>query len=143
MNMNDSIILSWAKIQNDALILADKLKKQNWDRIYAVSRGGMIPAALIAYNLDIRHIDTICVKSYDSRQQGDLELIKTPAAEDLHNILIIDDISDSGKTAALIKYNYPDTAYASLYVKKPGKLDVDFYVREYSEEKWLIFPWEE
>lgn len=142
MNSNDSIVLSWSDIQQDTLLLAEKLRNHQWDRIYAVSRGGMIPAALIAYDLEIRHIDTICVKSYDSRKQGEFELIKSPVQEDMHNILIVDDISDSGKTAELIKKFYPETSYAALYVKRAGKDDVDYYIREYPEEKWIAFPWE-
>ena len=63
----DEIIISWVELHRDARYLSEVLhKKGPWKGIIAVTRGGLVPAALVARELDIRLIDTICVTSYDA-----------------------------------------------------------------------------
>src|SRR3546814_4200219 len=67
--------------------------------IVAITRGGLVPAAVIARELDVRLIDTICIVSYrDDNSQGEMEVLK-PVAHDSEGWLLIDDLVDTGKTA--------------------------------------------
>src|SRR6185295_18212821 len=68
----DEIIISWAELHRDARFLSEQLHKiAPWKGIIAVTRGGLVPAALVARELDIRLVDTICVTSYDHNASGD------------------------------------------------------------------------
>jgi xanthine phosphoribosyltransferase len=58
----DEIIISWVELHRDARYLSEVLHaKGPWRGIIAVTRGGLVPAALVARELDIRLVDTICV----------------------------------------------------------------------------------
>src|SRR5258708_16335493 len=80
----DEIIISWVELHRDARYLSELLhQKGPWKGIIAVTRGGLVPAALVARELDIRLVDTICVTSYDAgtagaaaQQQGPLKLLQ-------------------------------------------------------------------
>ena len=68
----DEIIISWVELHRDARYLSEVLhQKGPWKGIIAVTRGGLVPAALVARELDIRLIDTICVTSYDAGTEGE------------------------------------------------------------------------
>src|SRR3954466_9586722 len=67
----DEIIISWVELHRDARYLSEVLhKKGPWKGIIAVTRGGLVPAALVARELDIRLVDTVCVTSYDAGSAG-------------------------------------------------------------------------
>ena len=53
--------ISWEQLQNDCRALAGKLLRvrKDWSRIVAIARGGLVPAAIIARELDIRVVDTV------------------------------------------------------------------------------------
>jgi xanthine phosphoribosyltransferase len=40
--------------------------------VIAITRGGLVPAAIVARELGVRVIDTVCIASYDHTKQGDL-----------------------------------------------------------------------
>src|ERR1700759_3885720 len=69
-----------------------------WKGIVAITRGGLVPAAIVARELDIRLVDTVCVASYDHPTKGDVRILK-PIAGDGTGLLIIDDLVDTGHTA--------------------------------------------
>ena len=65
--------VSWEELHRDAKALAWRLlEKGPWTGIVAISRGGLVPAAVVARELDVRLVDTVCVSSYDDRSQGRL-----------------------------------------------------------------------
>ena len=71
----DDIVVSWAELHRDARFLCHELVGRGpWKGIIAITRGGLIPAALVARELDIRLIDTICVTSYDAGSAGAAEI---------------------------------------------------------------------
>ena len=142
------INITWAELHLDAKILAQQLKDvAKWKGIIAVARGGLIPAALIAQELNIRLIETVCISSYEDKsagayaKQSGLELIKT-IDSDGQDFLLIDDLVDSGKTAALVKALLPQAYLATLYAKPAGKAYANSFVKEFEQYQWLVFPWE-
>ena len=70
--------ISWDQLHRDSKALAWRLLDKDFFRgIIAVTRGGLVPAAIIARELDIRLVDTVCVSSYDwKNQKGEVKLLK-------------------------------------------------------------------
>jgi xanthine phosphoribosyltransferase len=138
--------LSWQEIHVAAKGLSEKLKASNlaWDKVIAVTRGGLVPACLVARDLDIRVIDTISVASYDHQHQSEIKLLK--AATETHTgkgCLVVDDLSDTGSTFRALREVLPDATFVCLYVKPNGKPSADYYVHEVSQDTWIYLPWED
>ncbi|WP_345197422.1 xanthine phosphoribosyltransferase [Kistimonas scapharcae] len=138
------VIKSWSELHRDCRLLAQKLLIQgSWKGIIAVTRGGMIPAAIIARELDIRLIDTFCIASYDKQQQGELIVLKDPVVtSEGDGYLIIDDLVDTGNTLAVVRKALPKAHVGTLYVKPAGQPLVDTFVQAFSQETWIRFPWD-
>ncbi len=95
--------VSWDQLHRDAKALAWRLTDMGpWSKIVAVTRGGLVPAAIIALELEMRLIDTVCIASYDHQDQGALNILKS-VDEDGTGVLIIDDLVDTGRTAKLVR----------------------------------------
>jgi xanthine phosphoribosyltransferase len=145
----DEIIISWVELHRDARYLSEVLHaKGPWKGIIAVTRGGLVPAALVARELDIRLVDTICVTSYDSategaaaQVQGGVRLLKGVSG-DGEGFLLIDDLVDTGRTAQTVRQLLPKAYFATLYAKPAGRAIVDTFVKEFRQEKWIHFPWD-
>jgi xanthine phosphoribosyltransferase len=146
---NDDIIISWPELHRDTRYLCEVLHGMGpWKGIIAITRGGLVPAALIARELDIRLIDTVCITSYGSsssieaeQQQGTLQVLKTVEGDGV-GFLLIDDLVDTGKTAAYVRKMLPKAYFATLYAKPAGRAVVDTFVKEFKQQKWIFFPWD-
>ncbi len=136
--------VSWEELHKAGRRLASTLHDlQEWKGILAVTRGGMVPTAIIARELNIRLIDTICISSYDGQERGGFTLNKTPDLPDGGaGWLIIDDLVDTGKTAAEVRRQFPNAHFATLYAKPAGIEYVDSYVEEVTQNTWIRFPWD-
>ncbi len=78
-------------LQIHARKLASRLMpSEQWKGIIAVSRGGLVPGALLARELGIRHVDTVCISSYDHDNQRELKVLKR-AEGDGEGFIVIDD----------------------------------------------------
>jgi len=142
--------VSWDQIHRDARALAWRLDGKGpdggqWRAVVGVTRGGLVPAAIVARELDIRVVDTVSVKSYNHQSQMDPKVIKFPQADlmgDGSGILIVDDLVDSGKTLEVVRALYPRAHYATVYAKPSGKPMVDTWITEVSQDTWIFFPWD-
>ena len=142
--------VSWDQLHRDARALAWRLDGKGpdngaWKAIVGITRGGMVPAAIVARELNIRVIDTISVKGYDHQTQSEPRVIKSPQADlmgDGEGILIIDDLVDSGKTLELVRRLYPRAHFATVYAKPKGREQVDSFITEVSQDTWIFFPWD-
>jgi xanthine phosphoribosyltransferase len=138
-----SFSVSWAELHRDARALAWRLRADApFLGIVAVARGGLVPAAVVARELDIRLIDTLSIASYDERVQGALRVLK-PVAGDGAGWLVIDDLVDTGRTAAVVRAMLPRAHIATVYAKPAGRPLVDSFVTEVSQDTWIVFPWDE
>jgi hypoxanthine phosphoribosyltransferase len=140
---NRSYPISWEQLHRDAKALSWRLHDvgTKWRGIVAVTRGGLVPAAVIARELDIRYIDTVCIVSYDGRAQGEPTILKS-MDDSGEGLLIIDDLVDTGSTAKVVRNMLPDAYFATVYAKPAGKPMVDAYVTEVSQDTWILFPWD-
>jgi len=142
--------VSWDQLHRDARALAWRLDGKGpdegaWRAIVGITRGGLVPAAIVARELNIRVVDTISVKGYSHQTQSDPVVIKAPQADlmgDGTGILVVDDLVDSGKTLELVRKLYPKAHFATVYAKPKGREQVDTYITEVSQDTWIFFPWD-
>jgi xanthine phosphoribosyltransferase len=144
----DEIVVSWPELHRDARHLSQLLHGLGtWAGIIAVTRGGLVPAALVARELEIRLIDTICVSSYaaggggPAQQQSGVNVLKGVPG-DGSGYLLIDDLVDTGRTAQVVRQLLPKAHFATLYAKPAGRPFVDTCVKEFKQDKWIFFPWD-
>jgi xanthine phosphoribosyltransferase len=145
--------VSWDQLHRDARALAWRLmEKGPFAGIVAITRGGLIPAAIIARELDLRLVETVSVVTYAAGSGGTLieevksaepAAIKSPtAAGDGTGYLIVDDLVDTGATARLVRGLLPHAHYAAIYAKPGGRDMVDTFITEVSQDTWILFPWD-
>lgn len=136
--------VTWDQIHRDAKALAWRLLDQGtFKGIVAVTRGGMIPACIIARELNLRMIETFCVASYDHKDQRDANILKDLAhIGDGEGWLVIDDLVDTGNTYKLIRQHMPKAHFACVYAKPQGVPTTDTFVIEVSQDTWVYFPWD-
>ena len=134
--------VSWEQLHRDGRALAWRLlNTNNWTGIVAITRGGLVPAAIIARELEIRLIETVCLSSYDWQQQGEPEVLKSLGHQG-KDWLLIDDLVDTGQTARIVRDMLPQAFFATVYAKPAGRPIVDCYVTEVSQDTWILFPWD-
>jgi len=141
--------VSWDQFHRDARALAWRLAglEQKFKAIVCITRGGLVPAAIISRELNIRVIETVCIASYhDYDTQGELDILKgiTPvlAENGGEGVLIVDDLTDTGKTAAEVRGLLPKAHFAAVYAKPKGCPLIDTFVTEVSQDTWIYFPWD-
>lgn len=136
--------VSWDQLHRDAKALAWRLASSGpWRSIIAVTRGGLVPAAIVARELEVRFIDTVCVSSYEHQDQGALRVLKPVTdAREGEGMLIVDDLVDTGKTARIVREMLPRAHLATVYAKPEGRPLVDSFVTEVSQDTWIFFPWD-
>lgn len=146
---NKDFPISWDQLHRDARALSWRLLEQGpWKGIVAITRGGLVPAAILAREMDIRLIDTVCIISYGSSGeggtasvQGEVNVLKGVEG-DGEGMLLVDDLVDTGKTARHVREMLPKAHFATLYAKPAGKPLVDTFITEVSQDTWIRFPWD-
>ena len=136
--------VTWDQLHRDGRALAWRLIEMGpYKGIVAISRGGLIPAAIIARELDCRLIESVSIVTYDEEQMGQPQVTKPPtAAGDGEGFLIVDDLVDTGGTARVVRALLPKAHFACVYAKPAGKPIVDSFVTEVSQDTWILFPWD-
>lgn len=139
--------VSWDQFHRDARALTWRLNGLGpFERVVAVTRGGLVPAAIVARELGVRVIDTICVASYAYGKQGEMQVLKGPSEEFLKNggegVLIVDDLVDTGATAKVVRGILPKAHFATVYAKPKGVELVDTFITEVSQDTWIYLPWD-
>ena len=139
-----SFPVSWEELHRNSKALAWRLSEMKpYKGIIAVTRGGLVPAAIVARELDIRLIDTVCVLSYNHKTKGDVNILKGAAeAAKGEDWLIVDDLVDTGETIKAIRLSLPNAHYATVYAKPSGREQVDTFITEVSQDTWIYFPWD-
>jgi len=122
-------ILSWTEIESQVDILAKKIRKMDFefDKIATVTRGGLVPARLLADQFNIKKI------LVDEK--------KIP-----RKTLFVDDIYDSGNTyrnIITIVSQPKQFLYATLLARK----DIEYpkhlvFAKKTRGKEYVIFPWD-
>ena len=140
--------VSWDQFHRDSRALAWRLNGLGpFKAIVAITRGGLVPAAIVARELNIRVIDTVCIASREHQTEIDLKLLKGVSADVAklggdrgRHVLIVDDLVDTGKTAKVVRDLLPAAHFATVYAKPMGRPLVDTFITEVSQDTWIFFP---
>ena len=138
--------VTWDQQHRDAKALAWRLvEKGPWKGMIAITRGGLIPCAIISRELECRQIETVSIVTYDEEQRGKPSIVKPPTAAldgQGEGWLIVDDLVDTGTTAKVVRALLPKAHLATVYAKPEGKPLVDTFITEVSQDTWILFPWD-
>ena len=142
--------VSWDQFHRDARALAWRLAEAGpFEAIVCITRGGLVPAAIVARELNVRLIETVCIASYQNfKNQDELKILKGVAPEVTSmrgqgkGVLIVDDLVDTGKTARIVREILPAAHFATVYAKPMGRPLVDTFITEVSQDTWIHFPWD-
>lgn len=141
--------VSWDELHRNAKALAWRLLEAGpWKGIVAVTRGGLVPAAIVARELDIRIIETVSIVAYaaddrNPRQTNTVKILKQPSnVGDGSGWLVIDDLIDTGRTIETLRAIMPKAHYAAIYAKPLSRARIDTFVTEVSQDTWIYFPWD-
>jgi xanthine phosphoribosyltransferase len=142
--------VSWDQFHRDSRALAWRLSGSGpFEAIVCITRGGLVPAAIVARELGIRLIETVCVASYSHTTQGELSVLKDIAPSIValgggegKRVLIVDDLVDTGQTAKVVRAHLPRAHLATVYAKPMGRPLVDTFITEVSQDTWIYFPWD-
>ncbi len=134
--------ISWEQLHRDSKALAWRLVNMRaWQGIVTITRGGLVPASIIARELEIRLVDTVCISSYEQRDQGESTILKS-VDMDGQDWLLVDDLVDTGQTARIVREMLPKAHFATVYAKPEGRPLVDTFITEVSQDTWILFPWD-
>jgi xanthine phosphoribosyltransferase len=140
--------VSWEELHRHCKALAWRLlDRGQFAGIVAVTRGGLVPAAIVARELDVRLIETVCCSTYDKTSRRDsVNMLKPPEAalaQGGEGWLIVDDLVDTGVTAKAVRDMVPRAHFATIYAKPAGRPLVDTFITEVSQDTWILFPWDQ
>lgn len=142
--MSEKYVVTWDMFHMHARKLAEKLlPASQWKGIIAVSRGGLFPAAVLARELSIRHVETVCISSYEHDKQGALNVLHAAKPENGgEGFIVVDDLVDTGNTARAIREMYPNAKFVTVFAKPAGAPLVDDYIIDIPQNTWIEQPWD-
>lgn len=140
---------SWDQMGDYAFLLAQKILDSDIkiDRVVALAKGGWTWARTLVDYLGVPQLSSTRLKSYTGINQCDQVKVIQPLADSVsgENILIFDDVVDSGKTIAkareyLCLLGAKKVFTAVLCYKPCSEFVPDFYA--FNADSWVIFPHE-
>ncbi|MCK8911073.1 xanthine phosphoribosyltransferase [Haemophilus influenzae] len=143
--MSEKYVVTWDMFQMHARKLSERLlPASQWKGIIAVSRSGLFPAAVLARELGLRHIETVCIASYhDHNNQGELQVLHAAQVPNGgEGFIVVDDLVDTGNTARAIRQMYPNAKFVTVFAKPAGAELVDDYVIDIPQNTWIEQPWD-
>jgi len=149
--MKEELNLTWADVERSVNIIINRIGNKKYDYVIGIANGGLIPATLIAKRLKLKTV-SVGLESYENKDFKNVtlwsEINKRLYILQQHGLcLLVDDISDSGKS-----FNYIKNAYlkneeilcdtASLVVKPKTTFMPDYFAMNVHTDTWVKFPWE-
>ena len=174
------VYLSWQQVQGHCIEIARQLQKDNWqpDYVVGITRGGSTPAVMLSQFLnapcemlkvslrDGNQSESNCWMAEDAfgyiskEDRKDDAVVSDPKLR--KNILIVDDINDSGATINWIKQDWQSSCipkseqwgtiwhqnvrFAVLVNNESSHADVTYssmLINKFEDPQWIVFPWEE
>jgi len=116
------IFVEWSNIDQATDVLASLIKDSqlNITHIMGLPRGGMIPAVMLSHKLNVPFFGAGMILN--------------------KNVLVVDDICDTGETLNRLKQSGCLTA--SIHFKSTSIVRPDFWYGIVGEEDWIVYPWE-
>jgi hypothetical protein len=143
--------VSWSELDDLVARLAERIGgAAEYDVLLAVTRGGLVPAGMLAYRLGIREILVAAVEYYDDEGETREEVIfhHFPDAALLHGqrVLVVDEVWETGATMAAVVARVRDAGgdptIAVLHYK-PGRSLVPERPHAWAAttERWVVYPY--
>ena len=144
---NEEKFVTWDEVQDHCRSLAQRILDmgRNFKKILVITRGGMFPAGVLARELEIRHIENICIDTYDSKDSQKMKvptLLKPAAEEYLSDVLIVDDLADTGTTLQMVRDMTQNALVVTIFAKPKGESLVDLFHGRVAQNVWVRFPWD-
>lgn len=143
--MAEKYYISYTKIGERCKEIADSLQDKGIERIVAITRGGMVPACILANLLEIKEIHSLSLSSYsENNERGEIRVLTFPSVTDSDRTLFVDDLIDSGSSYKWVKQRFPKSLFVALFSKTstPKDIKLDCKTEVMKENLWLEFPWE-
>jgi len=141
---------TWNQIYEMLLCQTQKILAQNYqpDVVIGITRGGLIPARILADLLETSEFATIHIEFYVGINQTKAEpTLQQPFTTKVAHkkVLLVDDIADSGESLKLAKTHLQqegasEIKTATLYQKPQSTTTPDFYEKQTTN--WVVFPWD-
>lgn len=149
------INLSWDSIERLVENIHDKIRAENkkYDLVIGINRGGLIPSVMLSHRLGAKH-GVMTVTHYDGQKlleeiKKDLYISMVGLIKSTHQILLIDDIADSGlclkesvKSLKKVDSDAKNIDTATLHYKPKSIVEPTFYGEKIDNDIWVNFPWE-
>ena len=143
-------IMTWQDLGDGARELAEAVHRDGYrpDMILAIARGGLLVAGALSYALGVKNTFTMNVEFYtgiDERLELPMILPPVPDLVDFadFNVLIADDVADTGATLQLVKEfcegKLAEVRCAVLYEKPRSEVKCEYVWRR--TDRWITFPW--
>ena len=147
--MVEKAFIDWAYVDNWVNKLAELISENEikYDYIVALGRGGLIPGAMLSYKLGIKNLQNLGI---NTRQDGKyLETLVYQRPTISGNVLVVDDINDSGKTFEAVdsliskEYSVDQLTYCSIVKRYSSTFKKDtIQAVDTSIDDWFVFPWD-
>jgi hypoxanthine phosphoribosyltransferase len=143
-------VLGWIEFGEASRHLAKDIVASGFevDIVVAIARGGLLPGGAIAYALGAKNCGALNIEFYTGVDERLPEPVILPplldeSALEGKNVLLVDDVSDSGRTLALsvelLKKTGADVRSVCLFSKPGTVLEPDFVWKR--TDLWIDFPW--
>jgi uncharacterized protein len=144
----DVMRLNWDATLRYCEQLAGMAKAFRPDMIVGLSRGGLVPARVLADIMAVHDIGILGVSFYKGMgMTADFPRITQELTEDLKGkrILIVDDVADTGRSLLVAKdylerKGASEIRVATLHFKPTSEFKPDFFVE--TTTAWIAYPWE-
>ena len=142
--------VGWEKSFYLAANLASTIKRDGYmpDLIIAISRGGLVPARIVADFMLQRELICLRAEHWGVGEKLPERVKITGSTPELTSkkILVVDDVADSGDTLQEITKHLKERGAslvkaAVLHYKKTSTCKPDYWVEEMDEWLWIVYPW--
>jgi hypoxanthine phosphoribosyltransferase len=139
--------LSWDDFDLLARNLVQKIRESHiqYDAILGVARGGLFLAGYLSYHLGIKSFYAVNAKLYEDKILVAPEILYFPQNVQLGNVLVVDDILDTGSTYELLEKLVSSASqsfsWAVLIDKGKTAIHLDYVGLRLASNRWVHFPW--
>ena len=149
--MVEKAFIDWAYIDNWVSKLAELIKETEieYDYIVALGRGGLIPGTMLSYKLGIKNLQNLGINTRQEDGKPLETLVNQIPNHISGNVLVVDDINDSGKTFEAVdsliakEYSVNKLTYCSIVKRYSSTFKKDtIQAVDTSIDDWFVFPWD-